>query len=285
MNTNDLMIRGIIPELNFKFAFVHIHQSLNEIAEIQNLSKECKILLGEVLTGALLLTSKEIKQYKEVISIQIESNGIIKKILSYASTNGEIKGIILPSDVQWDITKFSGFEEGILQVNKFKEETKKVYSSCVELKPKSFSENLESFILKSEQTNSFLKIVSDKSEKEEIYGYIFEPFPDTSYEKIDLMADFLYQINPEDFLKNIFHPKSQKKKFIKKWEIKILSTIPVSFKCDCSISKIENLIFTLGKEEIDRILLDEGKIEIVCEFCKKKYIYNEKDIKRLFNGG
>ncbi len=281
MNQNDLYIKGILPELNFKFMFVHIQNTLDEIHQLQNFSIECKTLLGEVLAGTLLLTAKDIKENHEMISIQIETKSSIKKIIAFATANGEIRGTIIPQQAHWDMQTSSAFGEGIFQVNKFAYHTKKVYSSAIELQAKSFEANLISYIQKSEQTNSFIKILSNPVEKSEIYAYIFEPFPETSFQKIEELADFLYHLNSKEFLYNIFHSNNENRKFLKKFNVKFLQMNEIFFRCNCN-TKIENLILSMGENEINEILQKEGKLEITCEFCKKKYIYSEIDIKNLF---
>ena len=39
-------------------------------------------------------------------------------------------------------------------------------------------------------------------------------------------------------------------------------------------------VSSLGKEEAMRILEDEGKIEICCEFCKEELVFYENDIEK-----
>ncbi|MFN3603372.1 MAG: Hsp33 family molecular chaperone HslO [Leptonema sp. (in: bacteria)] len=285
MHSQDLFIKGILPELSFKFLLVSICDSLNDIDHVQNLSIDSKTILGEVLAGTFLLTSSEVKQDFEMIGIQIVSDGVIKKILGYAKPTGEIRGMIIPNDLQKTDSYSDLFKNSLLQVNKFIKESQKVYSSLIDLKPISFSKNLENYIQKSNQTNSFIKILSLNNPNVKIYGYIFEPFPDTHWRQIDKLADFLSKMDPEEFLTNVFHLKNQKKNFTQKWKTKILSTGSIFFKCSCSKDKIENLILSLGRKEVIQILEEEGKVEIICEFCKKKYIYTEKDIKELFTRG
>lgn len=281
MINNDLYIKGILPELNIKFLFVKLKNSLEEIDHLQNFSLQCKTLLGEVLAGTILLTGKDIKESHEIISIQIESSSYIKKILTFASPTGEIRGIIVPPHAQWDTQKSSGLGVGVLQVNKYAYNTKKVYSSAVELQSKSFEANLFNYIQKSEQTNTFIKIFSDSQEQTEVYAYIFEPLPETSFEQIEQVADFLYQMDSKEFFLNIFRTYDENKKFVKKFNVKFLQINEIFFRCNCN-TKIENLIFSLGENEIYQILQEEGVLEITCEFCKKKYTYTESDIKKHF---
>lgn len=53
--------------------------------------------------------------------------------------------------------------------------------------------------------------------------------------------------------------------------------------CDCSLKRIENTIIALGKEEALKILKENGTLELSCNFCNKKYSFNEEQITDLFN--
>ena len=53
--------------------------------------------------------------------------------------------------------------------------------------------------------------------------------------------------------------------------------------CDCSLQRIQNTIIALGKEEALKIVKENGILEISCNFCNKKYSFNEEQILDLFN--
>ena len=59
--------------------------------------------------------------------------------------------------------------------------------------------------------------------------------------------------------------------------------LDVLYQCDCSREKIEKGILSLGKEEISKIMEEDGKIDAKCHFCHKKYHFTEDDLKKLVN--
>ncbi|GIX40696.1 MAG: 33 kDa chaperonin [Leptospiraceae bacterium] len=285
----DIFVRGIIPDLNVRFLFANIKETLIEIRNLQNLSIQCEALLGETILGAFLLTTREIKQEHEVIGIHIEGDGAVKKILAFASSFGGVRGIIVPEDASWEGKIYKGKGKGILQVNKFKLNSKKVYSSAVEMRDVPIAKNLEEYISKSDQINAFIGIYSFYDSNNpllpvEVYGYFFEVLPDTKIEQIDKLTNFIYKTDMIEFLKNIFGEQiyEQKKELKQQFSVRILQSGSIFFYCDCNAGKIENVLFTLGKDEVFQILEEQKQIEITCEFCKKKYIFTENDIIRLF---
>ena len=55
----------------------------------------------------------------------------------------------------------------------------------------------------------------------------------------------------------------------------------VSFKCKCSKQRSLNAMKMLDKSELQDILEKDGKAELVCEFCKNKYLINYEEIESL----
>lgn len=56
--------------------------------------------------------------------------------------------------------------------------------------------------------------------------------------------------------------------------------IPV-YKCDCSKEKMENALIAIGKEELEKIIKEDEKAELVCQFCNNKYNFNKEELEKL----
>lgn len=56
--------------------------------------------------------------------------------------------------------------------------------------------------------------------------------------------------------------------------------IPV-YKCDCSKGKMENALMAIGKDELEKIINEDGKAELVCHFCNKKYQFNKEELENI----
>ena len=65
-------------------------------------------------------------------------------------------------------------------------------------------------------------------------------------------------------------------------EIKIIeeNIIPV-YECDCSREKMEKGLISVGKKELQDIIKEDGKAEIECRFCNKKYNFSKNELENL----
>ncbi len=54
------------------------------------------------------------------------------------------------------------------------------------------------------------------------------------------------------------------------------------FACSCSRARVGGMLKGLGRDEIDGILSEQGRVEIACEFCGLKYHFDPVDVGELF---
>jgi Disulfide bond chaperones of the HSP33 family len=64
-------------------------------------------------------------------------------------------------------------------------------------------------------------------------------------------------------------------------EMKILETMPVQFKCDCSKDKFSKSLSTLSKNELQSMIDENHGAEAVCKFCNNKYQFSEAELQAI----
>ena len=63
---------------------------------------------------------------------------------------------------------------------------------------------------------------------------------------------------------------------------KVLRTDEPVFECDCSVEKLTGVLLSLGQDEVEDILREQGDIELTCHFCNKSYVFHEYEVKKIF---
>jgi len=57
------------------------------------------------------------------------------------------------------------------------------------------------------------------------------------------------------------------------------------FACTCSRERVANMLRSLGVEEIESIIAEQGQVDIGCDFCGAHYLFDPVDAANLFTGG
>ena len=91
-----------------------------------------------------------------------------------------------------------------------------------------------------------------------------------------LTRDELLTLDVETILRRLF------------WEEPLLRFGPQQgdggprFHCSCSRERVGRMLNSLGVEEVDSILAEQGQIEVGCEFCGQQYRFDPVDAAQIF---
>jgi molecular chaperone Hsp33 len=56
------------------------------------------------------------------------------------------------------------------------------------------------------------------------------------------------------------------------------------FACRCNRERVGNMIRSLGTEEVEGIIAEQGQVEVACDFCGAQYRFDPVDAASLFTG-
>ena len=65
-------------------------------------------------------------------------------------------------------------------------------------------------------------------------------------------------------------------------DVKIIdASIEPAYRCDCNKEKFADGLATLGKKELSQLIEEDGKAEIQCQFCDKRYEFNKEELEEI----
>jgi molecular chaperone Hsp33 len=103
-----------------------------------------------------------------------------------------------------------------------------------------------------------------------------DAWPRVEHLTATLGHDELLHTSPEDLLYRLYHEEV----------VRLFEPRPLAFGCSCSRERVEAVLRTLGREEIEATLeTQHGKIEVTCEFCARTYAFDRVDAEHVLSGG
>ena len=63
--------------------------------------------------------------------------------------------------------------------------------------------------------------------------------------------------------------------------MEILETSPVAYRCYCSRERVERALVSLGTEELEKIIAEQGGCELTCQFCDVIYQFSREELHNL----
>jgi molecular chaperone Hsp33 len=63
--------------------------------------------------------------------------------------------------------------------------------------------------------------------------------------------------------------------------LRLLDLRPVTFHCPCSRERAISSLTLLGNAELGAMVLEDGKAEVICNFCRQRYDFSETDLETI----
>ena len=282
-----------------KFLAYNKKVSVMCIRKIHDLTPTVTAAAGRALTVAAMMAYLETKELTDSITIQIKGTGPIGGMVLITGLENEKKANVrmyvqnphielpLKPNGKIDVGGAVG-HQGYLNVIKQNELTNSNYNGLIPLVSGEIAEDFTEFFAKSEQkpTALALGVLVNKDGVKRAGGYIINPMPDATDEEISKIEESLKEAKPISEMLDEGLTLEEIAKIVTGDEnIEILEQdLDVTYKCNCSKEKIENGIISLGKEEISKIIEEDGKLEAECHFCHKKYNFSLEELKEIERG-
>lgn len=68
-----------------------------------------------------------------------------------------------------------------------------------------------------------------------------------------------------------------------KYRLQALEEREIRWECDCSRERMARALATIGKEDMREIIEEDGKAELQCHFCLKKYDFSRQELTEILN--
>lgn len=286
---SDYIIRATGANHQVRIFAATTKELVETAREYHDTSPVATAALGRLLTAGAMMGTM-LKGEKDKLTLQIKCDGPIGGLTVTADSQGTVKGyvnnpqIMLPPSKAGKLDVGGALGDGILSVIKDMG-LKEPYSGQTHLVSGEIAEDLAYYFTASEQVNSSvaLGVLMEKNNTvKQAGGFIVQVMPFAAEEVISKIEENIKDIHSiTSLLEGGYTPEMIIEKVLNGLEIQILDKIPVKFHCDCSLEKIEQVLISMGRQEIQSLIDDQEPVEIHCHFCSKDYIFQIDELDRM----
>ena len=278
----DLLHRYLFDNLDVRGELVQIENAYNEMIANHNYPDAVKALLGELLVATCLLTAT--LKFEGEIAVQLQGDGPVK----YAVINGDdkqnMRGIArLQSEVTGSTVKeLIGQGYMVITITPTKGER---YQGIVPLEHETLSECIEAYFEQSEQLKTRLWFATDTTEGNvKACGLFLQVLPVDKQKSIEDFAHLealshtikdeeLLELDANTVLTRLYHEDNPR----------VFEPQSIQFKCGCTREKTMTALVNIGQQALLDDVAEHGEIKISCHYCLKDYLFDEQDVKNIFN--
>ncbi len=289
----DAIIRMIAKDAPIKAMAISATNLVQRAVDIHDSFPLASAALGRTLMAAALI-GNTLKGDDASVTLRVHGSGQLGTILAVSDSTGNVRGyvqhpqVILPPKAQGKLDVGAGVGvSGTLTVIKDLN-MKEPYVGTVPLVSGEIAEDITAYFAESEQipTACALGVLVDRDYSIlTAGGYLIQLLPGADEEVIERIEAGIHALgavtpalqgglSPEDVLRTVLHG----------FELELLETIPIEYRCYCSRERMETALISLGKDELRAILDEQGKAELSCQFCDTIHTFDADQLQSLIDG-
>ena len=286
----DKIIRFLAYDGKISIVCANTTNLVEKARETHDLSPLATTAFGRLLTITSIM-AQEMKNSSDRLTIQIKGNGEIGTMLTTANNFPRIKGYVTNPHVDLPLNEFGKLDVGgaIGQqgyINVIKDiGLKKPYIGISPLTSGEIADDFTNYFVNSEQRQSAvaLGVLVNKDGVKSAGGYLINPMPDATDEEITKVEQSIFKAGDvSKMLDEKLTLLEIAKKVTGDENVKVLEeNITPIYECDCSKEHMADGLATIGKEDLEEIINTDGKAELVCHFCNKKYQFSKKELEEI----
>lgn len=274
---SDCLHRFVFEHTDVRGELVHLDASWQAVLERQTYPQPLRKLLGEAMAAAALLSATV--KIKGSLHLQLQGDGPVSLVLVEVTARHTMRGL-----AQWNSeVPESGLREQVGQARLMLTidpgEGGERYQGMVAVEQDLLQSTLEDYFAQSEQLATRLWLTAND---QRACGMLLQQLPGQGDDDEDwnrdvflgetVSDDELLELSVTDLLHRLYHEE----------DLRLFEPEPFSFRCACSVERIDTMLRGLGYDEVRDILEERGKVSVTCDFCRQVYAYDAVDIERLF---
>lgn len=282
----DYLIRGTAFEGKLRAFAANTTGIVEEMRRRHGTTPVATAALGRTATAGVMMGA--MLKGEERLTIQVKGDGPIGQIVVDANARGEVRGYVdnphvdLPLNQRGKLDVAGAVGEGHLYVIKDLG-LKEPYRGSVPIVSGELGEDFTYYFAKSEQTPSAVALgvlVATDYSVQTSGGFIMQLLPGMDDEEIAAIEEKLASLPP---ITTLLAEGADLEYILKRLveSVEVLERSEIRFQCKCSHDRVEQTLISLGREEIEQILREDGKAEVVCHFCNETYEYNAEQLHNL----
>ncbi len=287
---SDRIVRAISSDGMVQAAAICSRELTERARQIHQTLPVGTAALGRTLAAASMM-GNALKGKGASVTLQIKGGGPLGTVLAVADPDGNVRGYVtnpavdlpLREDGKLNVGAAVG-NEGTMTVIKDLQ-MKEPYVGTIDLLGGEIAEDVAAYYVESEQipTACGLGVLVDRDQSVRAAGgYLIQLLPGADEDTIiKVEGGIMAAGSVSAILDKDPDPEHLLRTVMSDFELQILETTPVEYKCYCSRDRVERALISLGIEELEGILCEQGSCQLTCQFCDAVYDFSGEELQTM----
>ena len=290
----DVLFRFNFADLPIRGQWVRLQASLHAAGQFRVYPPQASNLLGQMLASVAMIADN--LKFSGAVALQSQGNGALRRSLAECR-HTDLRGIMhLTDDASFppshqDIGAWLGQGQLAITLLPDEETGMQPYQGLVALDHGDLAKCLEEYFARSEQldTRLFFAGRTERDAEQSVTGLLLQRLPihpDASDAERDAAQDAwetltalaatvtdaeLAALDAPTLLHRLFH----------EYPCTLQTAKRLQYQCTCTQDRTDHTLMMLGEDDLQALLIERGEITVDCEFCGKRYRYEQADVDRV----
>ncbi len=288
----DEVVRCVLEGQPVRIVAATATLAVREAARRHEAGPAATLALSRGLTAGLLLAT--LTKDDERVTLQILSDGPLGGVTVDATASGRVRAYVKHPGVGLEPQagvrpSLAGAVGGSGLVNVIRDVgLGQPFSGQIALASGEIDEDVEAYLEKSEQVVSALAcdaLIASDGTLDFAAGILIQALP--GGEGAALVDEARAFVAGGEFLRALSGARRDGEGVIaavlggRLGKVQLLDRRPVVFDCPCSRARAGTSLALLGEGELAAMILDDGKAEVTCNFCRARYEFDEAELETI----
>ena len=288
----DEIIRMLAKDAPIKASAITAKDMVERARQIHKTLPVATAALGRALMAASMM-GDQLKEDNGSVTLRIKGDGPLGGITAVSDSSGNARGYVaqplvdlpLKGPAKLDVGAAVGHTGSLTVIKDLN--LKEPYVGTVPLVSGEIAEDLTSYFAESEQipTACALGVLVDRDQSVlSSGGYLIQLLPGADESAISAIERGIQKVGPVTAaLQAGANARGLLEQVLSEFELEPLSVRPVEYRCYCSRDRVTAALISMGREELESLIREQGKAELTCQFCDKVYRYSKAELEALLS--
>ena len=289
---SDQLVRAISKDGFVKAVAVSTRDLTERARQIHKTLPVATAALGRTLAAASMM-GNALKGDGASVTLQIKGGGPLGKILAVSDNEGNVRGTVddpavdipLRPDGKLDVGSAVGCDGTLTVIRDLN--MKEPYVGSVGLLGGEIAEDLAAYFVESEQipTACGLGVLVDRDQSVlAAGGYLIQLLPGAGEDVISKVEGGVMAAGSvTGLLRENDDPEAILRKVLSDFDLDILEKSPVEYRCYCSRERMERALISLGPQQLESLIEEQGSAELHCQFCDNVQTFTRQQLEALLS--
>ncbi len=288
----DTILRGVSNDGTIRIFAAETTELVGRAQQIHHSYPIATAALGRLLTAAAMMGTM-LKGERDTITLRVKGDGPLEGVLAVGNAKGEVKGYsvnpgaVLPDKVPGKLNVGGAVGKGTLSVI-CDLGLKEPYVAQIELVSGEIAEDLTAYYAISEQVPSAIALgvlVDTDGSVIKAGGFILQLMPGSTDEDAKKLEETIASLpSITTMLQENMSCEDIIFRVTQGFDMLVYNdAVTPAYVCDCCRARVEKALISMGREEMQKLIDEQGQAELTCQFCDKIYNFDKKELTDLLH--